>query len=156
LVTTAGYDLDYRLTSLNVKNGTTVVQGSTYAYGDVMNLTGVTDTVTAANSNALSYTPANRLASASGAWGLAAYSYDPVGNRLSDVVTGPSNLNRQASIDSFSNRLMSMTENGAAFRSYTYDGAGNIIADVRPGETYGYTYNKRNRLASVTRNTVCD
>jgi RHS repeat-associated protein len=154
LVTTAGYDLDYRLTSLNVKSGTTVVQGSTYAYGDVMNLTGVTNTVTAANSNALSYTPANRLASASGAWGLAAYSYDPVGNRLSDVVTGPSNLNRQASIDSFSNRLMSMTENGAAFRSYTYDGAGNIITDVRPGETYGYTYNKRNRLASVTRNTV--
>jgi RHS repeat-associated protein len=154
LVTTAGYDLDQRLTSLNVKNGATVVQGSTYAYGDVMNLTGVTDTVTAANSNALSYTPANRLASASGAWGLAAYSYDPVGNRLSDVVTGPSNLNRQASIDSFSNRLMSMTENGAAFRSYTYDGAGNIITDVRPGETYGYTYNKRNRLASVTRNTV--
>jgi hypothetical protein len=40
LVTTAGYDLDYRLTSLNVKNGATVVQGSTYAYGDVMNLTG--------------------------------------------------------------------------------------------------------------------
>jgi RHS repeat-associated protein len=114
----------------------------------------VTDTVTAANSNTFSYTPANRLASASGAWGSAAYSYDPVGNRLSDVVTGPSNLNRQASIDSFSNRLMSMTENGAALRSYTYDGAGNIITDMRPGETYGYTYNKRNRLASVTRNTV--
>jgi RHS repeat-associated protein len=45
-----------------------------------------------------------------------------------------------------------MTENGATLRSYTYDGAGNIITDVRPGETYGYTYNKRNRLASVTRN----
>ena len=34
LVTTAGYDLDYRLTSLNLKNGTTVIQGNTYAYGD--------------------------------------------------------------------------------------------------------------------------
>jgi RHS repeat-associated protein len=65
-----------------------------------------------------------------------------------------SNLNRQATMDSFSNRLTSMTENGAAFRTYTYDGAGNIITDVRPGETFAYTYNKRNRLASVTRNGV--
>jgi RHS repeat-associated protein len=46
-----------------------------------------------------------------------------------------------------------MTENGAALRSYTYDGAGNIVTDVRPGaETFAYTYNNRNRLSSVTRN----
>jgi RHS repeat-associated protein len=64
------------------------------------------------------------------------------------------NTDRQATFDSFSNRLTSMTENGAAFRTYTYDTAGNIITDVRPGETYAYTYNKRNRLASVTRNGV--
>jgi RHS repeat-associated protein len=146
--------LDYRLTSLNLKNGTTVVSGMTYAYGDQMNLTGITDQVTAANSNTLSYSATNRLASASGAWGSAAYSYDPVGNRLSDVVTGALNKNRQSSIDSFSNRITGMTENAAAFRTYSYDGAGNIATDVRPGETYGYTYNKRNRLASVTRNAV--
>lgn len=135
-----------------MKDGTAVVQGKTFAYGDGLNLTGITDTVLAANSNTLIYSPANRLASASGAWGSAAYSYDAVGNRLSDVVTGTLNKNRQSSIDSFSNRLTGMTENAAAFRTYTYDGAGNIATDVRPGETYAYTYNKRNRLASVTRN----
>jgi YD repeat-containing protein len=150
LITTAGYDLDYRLTSLNVKNGTTVIAGTTYAYGDQLNLTGITDQVTAANSNSLSYSATNRLATASGAWGNASYSYDAVGNRLSDVVTGSINSNRQSSIDSFSNRLTGMTENAAALRTYTYDWAGNIITDVRPGETYAYTYNKRNRLASVT------
>jgi RHS repeat-associated protein len=48
-----------------------------------------------------------------------------------------------------------MTENGAALRTYTYDNAGNIITDVRPGaEAFAYTYNNRNRLASVTRNGV--
>jgi RHS repeat-associated protein len=62
--------------------------------------------------------------------------------------------NRQSTIDSFSNRITGMTENAAALRTYTYDGAGNIVTDVRPGETYAYTYNKRNRLASVTRNAV--
>jgi YD repeat-containing protein len=33
-----------------------------------------------------------------------------------------------------------------------YDGAGNIVTDIRPGESFAYTYNKRNRLVSVTRN----
>ncbi len=154
LVTTAGYDLDYRLTSLNVMDGTSTVQGNSYSYGDGMNLTGITDTVTAANSNSLSYSPAGRLASASGAWGNVVYGCDAIGNRLSDVVTGFTNLNLQSTIDSFSSRLTSMTENAAAFRTYNYDGAGNIVTDVRPSESYDYTYNKRNRLSSVTRNGV--
>ena len=47
-----------------------------------------------------------------------------------------------------------MTENGAALRTYSYDNAGNIVTDVRPSETFAYTYNKRNRLSSVTRNGV--
>jgi hypothetical protein len=61
---------------LSLKNGTAFVSGLAYAYADGMNLTGITDTVTAANSNVLSYSPANRLAAASGAWGNASYSYE--------------------------------------------------------------------------------
>jgi YD repeat-containing protein len=149
LVTTAGYDLDQRLTSLRVLNGASVVQGSAYAYWDGVNLTYVGDEVVPANSNSISYTPANRLA-----WGTGdTFAYDGTGNRVYEYVTD-SATTRIATYGTANNRLMSMTENGAALRSYTYDGAGNIITDVRPGETYGYTYNKRNRLASVTRNTV--
>jgi hypothetical protein len=59
-----------------------------------MNLTGITDQLVAANSNTLGYSPANRLANASGAWGSAAYSYDPVGNRVNDIVTGAVNTSR--------------------------------------------------------------
>ena len=104
----------------------------------------------AANSNALTYSPTNRLASASGAWGSETFSYDGVGNRLSDVTA----LNRQSLYAVNSNRLTSITENAAAFRSYTYDGAGNTATETRPGEVFAYTYNKRNRLALVTRNTI--
>jgi hypothetical protein len=50
LVTTAGYDLDQRLTSLRVLNGASVVQGSAYAYWDGVNLTYVGDEVVPANS----------------------------------------------------------------------------------------------------------
>jgi RHS repeat-associated protein len=166
LVTNATHDLDERLTQLQLLDSATLVQGFAYAYADGMNLTGITDQLVAANSNTLSYSPANRLASASGAWGSAAYSYDPVGNRVNDIVTGTTNTSRVASYATTSNRITGMTSNAAAFRSYTGacprachrhdpgNGAGNILTDVRPGETFAYAYNNRNRLSSVTRNAA--
>jgi YD repeat-containing protein len=49
LVTSAGYNLDYRLTSLAVKNGAAFVSNLGYSYGDGMNLTTINDTVAAGN-----------------------------------------------------------------------------------------------------------
>jgi RHS repeat-associated protein len=67
-------------------------------------------------------------------------------------VTGSISINRIASYDLASDRT---TENSAALRSYTYDNAGNIITDLRPGaESFTYAYNNRNRMSSVTRNGV--
>ena len=155
LATTAGYDLDYRLTSLLLQDGATNISSLSYTYTDGMNLTAVNDNVTPANSASLSYSPANRLATANGAWGNASFSYDGVGNRLSDVNTvGAVTTTRLAAYDTVSNRITGMTENSAALRSYTHDAAGNIITDTRPGEVFAFTYNARNRPASVTRNTV--
>jgi RHS repeat-associated protein len=151
LATTAGYYLDHRLTSLQLVNGAGLVPGTAYSYGDNLSLTGITDQVTAANTNTLTYTAANRLASASGAWGSNSFTYDAVGNRLTDVTAAAT---RVAGYAATSNRITGMTENAAVFRTYSHDTAGNIITDVRPGEAFAYTYNKRNRLASVTRNSV--
>jgi RHS repeat-associated protein len=107
--------------------------------------------ITGMTSNVLGYSPANRLSAASGAWGNASYAYDLVGNRTSEVVTlGATTTTTTATIPSTSNRVSSMTRNGAAFRTYTYDNAGNIITDARGATTLGYTYNKRNRLAAVS------
>lgn len=50
--------------------------------------------------------------------------------------------------------LSSLTQNSATWRTYTYDGAGNISNDNRPGEAYVFTYNKRGRPASLTRNAT--
>ena len=155
LATTAGYDLDYRLTSLLLQDGVTSISSLSYTYTDGMNLTAVNDNVTPANSVALSYSAANRLATANGAWGNASFSYDGVGNRLTDVNTvGAVTTTRLAAYDTVSNRITGMTENAATLRSYTHDAAGNILTDTRPGEVFAFTYNARNRPASVTRNSV--
>jgi RHS repeat-associated protein len=61
---------------------------------------------------------------------------------------------RLSSYDAVSNRITGMTENAAALRNYAYDGAGNIVTDTRPGEIFAFSYNARNRPASVTRNSV--
>jgi RHS repeat-associated protein len=153
LVTQAFYDLDYRLTTLRIADGASYLSRFTYAYDDGINLTRINDVVDAANTVTLGYSPANRLASADGPWGNAAYAYDGVGNRLSEIVTlGGNTTTRLASFPASSNRLSGTTENGASLRAYSYDAAGNIVTDTRPGETFAFTYNARNRPTSVTRN----
>jgi RHS repeat-associated protein len=132
------------------------VSSLAYAYTDGMNLTGITDNVTAANSNTLGYSLANRLNAASGAWGSKSFGYDGVGNRITDNTTlSGVTTNRTQFYGANDNRLGSVYENvSTQIRSYTYDNAGNTITETRPGESFGYTYNKRNRLSAVTRNSV--
>ena len=128
----------------------------TYSYGDGINLTRINDIAVPANTVDLTYTAANRLKSADGLWGAADYTYDATGNCRNHVVTatGAPVTTRVASYGLTDNRITGMTENGAALRTYTHDGNGNIMTDTRPGEAFSFTYNKRNRPASVTRVSV--
>lgn len=112
------------------------------------------DNVTAGNTVSLAYSAANRLATAVGPWGTESFTYDAAGNRLNDNVTSGSTTTRLAAYSATSNRLSSLNQNSATWRSYAYDGAGNISNDNRPGEAYVFTYNKRNRPASLKRNAV--
>ena len=98
---------------------------------------------------------ASRLTTAVGPWGTESFTYDAVGNRLNDNVTsGSTTTTRLASYPAASNRITSLNQNAATFRTYATDTGGNITTDTRPGETFVFTYNKRNRLSSLTRNAV--
>jgi YD repeat-containing protein len=116
-----------------VKDGATNVSALAYAYTDGMNLTGITDGVTAANSNTLGYSLANRLNAASGPWGSKSFGYDGVGNRITDntTLTGTT-TNRTQYYGTNDNRLGSIYEGATQLRSYTYDNAGNTITETRP------------------------
>ena len=82
------YDNSYRPTNLtDVLSGSTV-QKLTYAYDNANNVKSITDAVNAANTQTLTYDPTNRLisaASGTGGYGNFSWTYDKVGNRLTQV-----------------------------------------------------------------------
>jgi RHS repeat-associated protein len=51
---------------------------------------------------------------------------------------------------SSNNRLASLTQGETTIRAFSYDGAGNLVADSNGSTTYNYGYNNRGRLATLT------
>ena len=139
------FDLDYRLTGL-ADNGTATLQSLTYAYDAANNVLSITDGVTAANSQTLGYDALNRLASAAGGYGSLAYTYDSVGNRMSESVGGAPTT---YAYTPKSNQLSAVTANGAQ-QAIAYDKAGNVDSfNPAAGAITNATYNQAGRLAAA-------
>jgi RHS repeat-associated protein len=141
---------DYLLNALQVLDGATAIIDRTHAFGDGINLTGITENAVSGRNEGYAYSNANRLQSGTGPWDTLTYSYDLVGNRTSEVLTqGSTTTTWSYAYPSGSNRLSTVTQ-GSNVRAFTHDGAGNISADDRAGTTYNYRYNKRGRLDQVS------
>lgn len=85
---TWSYDNSYRATNITDTLSSANVQKLTYAYDSANNVKSITDAVNAANSQTLTYDPTNRLigaASGTGGYGTFSWTYDKVGNRLTQV-----------------------------------------------------------------------
>ena len=83
------YTNDYELSQCQVKDGAAVVLGRSFARTDKLNITGITDQVTATNNQTFGHSAANRLNSATGPYGAQSWIYDGVGNRTSQVSIRP-------------------------------------------------------------------
>ena len=121
LVESDSYSLDYEINRLLLQNGATAVQDNVCTRTDNLNLTGITDAVTPANTQTFSYSPANRLATANGSYGVFGWTYDGTGNRANET------LGAVASPFAYpptSNRLSTI---GGAARSFAYDAAGELV-----------------------------
>ena len=129
------------------------VAGLSYGYSDGLNLTGITDTVTAANSLSLWNDNVGELTQANGPWGAANYSYGTGNNRTYEITTpsGGATTTKITWYPSTSNRMSSVSTNGTSTRSYSYDAAGNLTVDQQGSDTYTTTYNVRNRPVQVVR-----
>jgi RHS repeat-associated protein len=147
---TRTYDLSYRLTGIEDALGATKLRDVTMGYEGRDNLTSVADLLTPANSESFTYTPRESLMGAVGPYGAYGYTYDGVGNRLTESLG--------AATDSYSypltsNRLTSISLASGVVRGFTYDAAGNVTAEARTGGgTYAYAYNAAGRMESFSIN----
>ncbi len=147
---TRTYDLSYRLTGITDALGATRLRDVTMGYEGRDNLTSITDLLTPANTEGFTYTPRESLMGATGPYGTLAYTYDGVGNRLTESLG--------AATDTYlypltSNRLTSITLASGVVRGYSYDAAGNVVAEARTGGgTYAYSYNAAGRMETFSIN----
>ena len=127
------YDLDYRMTS--VKDvGTGNVQYLSYGYDADNNVHTITDNVTTANNQTLTYDAIDRLKTATGSYGtISTITYDSNSNRLAYGATS-------YTIPAGSNKM-----SAAGGSSITYSSTGNITAI---GTTPTFTWNKANQMAT--------
>jgi RHS repeat-associated protein len=143
---TRSFDLDYRLLDLS-DTGATALQNLTYAYDAANNVSKITDGVTAANTQNLGYDVLDHLTGATGNYGNLAYSYSPIGNRLTQTAAGVLTTYTNAP---HSNQL-AVIKSGATTETLTTTAAGNVSGFSVPfGPLTSLTYNQANRLATAS------
>ncbi len=145
-----GYDLDLRPTTLvDTGNAGALVQSLTYGYDYADNVKAVTDMVNGANTQAMNYDQLNRIKTASGGYGAYAWTYDNVGNRLTEQLG--SNPASQYTYTPGTNRLATYLSGGVT-QTYTYTQGGNIAGSTsKPKATpTAFTYNQAGRLATTS------
>jgi len=116
----------------------------TYGYDDAFRITGITDTVTPANSYTYGYDSLDRLTSAVKTGTTRGWTYDANGNRLTETGASASTY----TIASANNRVSSIT--GALPRTYAYDAAGNVLTYA----SITATYNNRGRIKTLANGAV--
>jgi RHS repeat-associated protein len=142
LTHTNTFDTDYRLKAVQVGS----VLSRSYGYDANDNIDSITNLIAATKNQAFGYDALDRLTSATGVYGSLGYTYDAVGNRLTEKVgVTTSTYNYETT----SNRLSGITAPGVA-RAFTYDTAGNRTqGTTEDNKVQNYTYNKANRLATA-------
>jgi RHS repeat-associated protein len=150
LILWKNFSADNELYQLIVEYGATKIINRFYNRTDKTNVTGIVDSLAAANNESLGYNDAARLSTASGAYGTRSWTYDANGNRTSETANGVLDTYYYATN---SNRLSNVARNAAATRVFSYDAAGNVIQDLRGANAYNYAVNNAGRIRQMSLNT---
>jgi RHS repeat-associated protein len=131
---TRSFDKAYRMSGVR-DTGTSDIQYLSYGYDAADNVTSITDNVTSANNQTLTYDRIDRLKSATGAYGtVSSISYD-------------SNSNRKTyGASSYTTPGLNDRTSSSAGSSITYTSTGNVNGIG----TDSMTYNQANQMATAT------
>jgi RHS repeat-associated protein len=144
------FDLDYRATNIADTLPHKAVQSLAYVYDNDNNVSGITDAVNAANSQTFGYDVLNRLTSAAsgtGGYGSYGWTYDKLGNRLTQTVGSGTTTYTYTP----GNRLATITVGGV--KTTVVTNANGNITSIPPANSSAaatFAYNNANRLSSVT------
>jgi RHS repeat-associated protein len=119
LTNTLAYDSDGHLTGISVPG----VQSQAFAYDAANRITQITDGMDSAMTEALGYDGSNRLMSETSGVDNESYSYDAVGNRVHQVISGATTTLAMAPT---SNHLV--TTSGASTTTWGYDAEGAMTS----------------------------
>lgn len=147
------FDADYRETLL-VDQGRNPLQQLAYSYDFADDVSSIADSVTSANSQQFGYDVLNRLTSAAGGYWNLTYTYDPIGNRLTDTSTAtyPA-LDGLGSINTVTynqaGRVSAVAAGPSQIAGYGYDAFGHRLS--RTGKSAAlYQYDLAGRLLEET------
>lgn len=151
VATTLGHDLDYRLTAVTAISATATIQDLAFTWNAADNITAVTDNIASARNLVFNYDALDRLKHAQGQFGTLDWTYDAVGNRLTEQYNdGSTTTSSSYAYAATSNRLSSITT-GSTVRGFSYTASGNVSSDDRGAATdLTLVYNGADRLTSVT------
>ncbi len=138
-VLTQSFDLLFRPSAISAAD----LVDYAYETDPAGNITAIADTLDPARSRSFAYDDLNRLTGASGIFGAVGYTYDKVGNRLTQTENGQQD---SYTYPAGSHRLSSIS--GPNAQSFSYDANGNTTA---MDETT-LAYNQNDRLIRVARN----
>ncbi len=142
---TRSFDPDYRLLTL-ADIGANPLQQLTYGYDEADNALSVADGITPGNSQSFRYDSLDRLTNAAGGYGASQYTYDKVGNRLTQTLAG---VTSTYTYGPRSNRLTGIVANGV--NNIIGSTATGSINSANPsgGSPLTMTYNQAGRLTAL-------
>jgi RHS repeat-associated protein len=141
-------DADYSVSSIQQStSGGTSLQNLTYTPDNNNNITGITDALNSANSQTLGYDIINRLNSAvsgSGGYGSYSWTYDKVGNRLTQKIGSVTTKY------TYTSGTSQLSEIGSTAVSTNADGNITSIPPANSSAAATFSYGVDGRLTSVT------
>jgi RHS repeat-associated protein len=173
IASSISYDNQYRVTSIAAG---TVMNLSYSSYDANGNITGIVNNLDAAKNKSYSYDALDRLISATGSWGSLTWTYDSVGNRLTENTnsyTYASNTNKlinangktfgydnngNTTIESArqyiynQNQRLIQVNDGATTANYTYNGSGQRIKKIVNGATTIFHYSINGQIIAESDN----
>jgi RHS repeat-associated protein len=127
LTETRTYDQRYQPATIQVAGGSTLLNWS-YTLDAVGNITAITDLLNPANNRTFAYQDLYYfLTQGNGPWGPRAWTYDKIGNRLTEALGAVTDTySYPVNAGGGKNpKLQLVTEGDGGLRQYSYDGAGN-------------------------------